>query len=552
MLETNLQIKMLDALGIMHAAIRNFILYPPASPAIANTIEKLHLSLIDILKQKSPIIIAESERRFLIWGKYLDQKDREKVQITTLLNILLNFGIKSISFDKGLEKEELGIFIKYLSKNPEELKDEGGLPKIMMEKSILHVYLDERVFVSMDKDQKIISDFNVNDNKSSRQDTFKTDAAAKDQTAEGIADVEKVNSLLVEDLFSKNAEVRSQASDKLSVIIESLPPERQNELVGSLSGRLVEWIKLETSATASYEKICISLQRLLNIFIRQGRFDEIVPILDVFHNINTGALKKDDPVREISSVIIRNLASEDNRLILFKEYHTNEKNKQNEANQILLRLGNAILNNLLDMVRDVSDSHERVRVMHLIIGMGQSAIPAIKDRISKNAPWYYLRNLAYLLGRIGNESSAHMLQPLLLHENDKVQMEALKSISQIGGVQRGTLFLSALAQAEDQFKLNIIEMLGKVKCTEAVTPLLNMLKKPPKLTLIDQTALQEKICASLDLIGSPEAIPTLAEIVESKSFLGIRWYYTVELRQAAQRALESIKRKQKFSDSADG
>ncbi|MFZ3105424.1 MAG: hypothetical protein WA096_12065, partial [Smithella sp.] len=82
MLETNLQIKMLGALGIMHTAIRNFVLYPPASPAIANTIEKLHLSLIYILEQKSPIIIAESERRFLIWGKYLDQKDREKVQIT--------------------------------------------------------------------------------------------------------------------------------------------------------------------------------------------------------------------------------------------------------------------------------------------------------------------------------------------------------------------------------------------------------------------------------------------------------------------------------------
>jgi HEAT repeat protein len=290
----------------------------------------------------------------------------------------------------------------------------------------------------------------------------------------------------------------------------------------------------------------------MNIFIRQGRFAEVMPILDVFDNINTGVLKKIDPVREISSIIIRNLASEDNRLILFKEYHTNERNKQNEANQILLRFGSAILNNLLDMVRDVSDSHERVRVMHLIIGMGQRAIPVIKDRIHKNAPWYYLRNLAYLLGRIGHENDAYMLQPLLIHENNKVQMEAMKSIFQIGGAQRGTLFLSALAQADDQFKLNIIEMLGKVKYTKAVTPLLDMLKKPPKLTLIDQTALQEKICAALEYIGSPEAIPTLSEIAESKSFLGIRWYYTVELRNAAKRALESIKRKQKSSGSVEG
>ncbi|KQC07666.1 MAG: hypothetical protein APR62_06140 [Smithella sp. SDB] len=547
MLDTNLQIKMIDALGIMHAAIRNFILYPPASPAITNTIEKLHLSFIDILEQKSPIIISESERRFLIWEKYLDQKDREKAQIKALLNILLNFGIKSISFDKGLEKEELRIFIKYLSKNPEELKDEGGLPKIMAEKSILHIYLDERVFVAMDKDQKIISDFDI---KSSRKDLFKADADEKEKTFENIAELEDVTAPLIADLLSRSIDVRLQASDKLTEIIESLPPDSQNELVGKFSGSLVEWIKLETSVTSSYEKICISLQRLLNIFIRQDRFAEIVPILDVFHNIDTGLLKKDDAIREISSAIVKNLASEDNRMILFKEYHTNEKNKQNEANQILLRFGNTIINNLLDIMRDVSDSHERVRIMHLIIGMGQKAIPAIKDRINKTAPWYYLRNLAYLLGRIGNENDAHMLQPLLFHENNKVQMEAIKSVFQIGGAQRGNLFLSALTQADSQLKLHIIEMIGKARCTEAITPLLNLLKKPPKLTPIEQTALQEKICVALEYIGSPEAVPTLSEIAESKSFLGIRWYYTVELRNAAKRALESIKRKQKPSGSS--
>lgn len=545
MADIDIQMKILDALGIMHTAIKNVILYPPASPAITNTIEKLHLSLIDILEQKAPIIFSESEKKPMICGKSLDQKDREKVQITTLLNILLNFGIKSISFDKGLEKEELRIFIKYFSKSPDMLKDEGGLPRIMAEKNILHIYLDEKVYVAMDKDQKIISGFDINDTKYSEPNTSITDASVKDQTSKGIADLENATGRLTADLLNENAGVRTHASNELVVIIESLAPERQNELVGRLSGRLIEWIKLETSATLSYEKICISLQKLLHIFIRQERFAEAVPILDVFHNINIGTLKKDDPVREISSGITRNLASEDNLMILFKEFNTNEKNKQNEANQILARFGNAILNNLLDMVRDVSDSHERVRVIHLIIGMGQRSIPAIKERINNNAPWYYLRNLAYIFGRIGNETNAYVLQPLLLHENNKVQMEALKSIFQIGGNQRGKLFLSALAQADNQFKLHLIEMLGKAKCADAVTTLLNLLKKPPKLTPIEQTSLQEKICAALEFIGSPEAIPTLSEIAESKSFLGIRWYYTVELIHAAKIALESIKRKQK-------
>ena len=85
--------------------------------------------------------------------------------------------------------------------------------------------------------------------------------------------------------------------------------------------------------------------------------------------------------------------------------------------------------------------------------------------------------MAFILGHIGNETNAYMLQPLLLHENSRVRWEALKSIVQIGGKQRGPLLLSVLSKADDQFKLNIIETLGNAKCTEAVPNLLDLLKK---------------------------------------------------------------------------
>ena len=62
-------------------------------------------------------------------------------------------------------------------------------------------------------------------------------------------------------------------------------------------------------------------------------------------------------------------------------------------------------------------------------------------------------------------------------KTDRVRMEALKSIVQIGGKQRGPLLLSVLPKADDQFKLNIIETLGNVKCAEAVPDLLDLLKK---------------------------------------------------------------------------
>jgi HEAT repeat protein len=357
--------------------------------------------------------------------------------------------------------------------------------------------------------------------------------------------MEKIIIRLLADMLNQNADIRAQASKGLTEIIESFSPDRQSELIERVSGQLIDWIKLETVATPDYRKICLSLQKLLQDLIRQGRFAESIPIMDVFNDIHSRILEKNDAVRDISSEIIQNLASEEYLTILFKGLNSNEKNKRNEASQILIKFGDVILSRLLDIIQEVSDSNERINIIHLIIAMGQKAIPAIKDRINnKKAAWYYLRNMAYLLGNIGNETNVYMLQPLLLHENNKVRLEALKSIFQIGGKQRGPLLLSVLPKADDQFKINIIETLGNAKCAEAVPNLLDMLKKRSLLASQSQIDLQEKICIALGLIGSPEAISALSEIAESKSFLRIR-SYPEKVKHAAGRALKSIKIRQK-------
>jgi HEAT repeat protein len=201
------------------------------------------------------------------------------------------------------------------------------------------------------------------------------------------------------------------------------------------------------------------------------------------------------------------------------------------------------MNKLLNSVRDASDSKERISIIHIIEEMGHRAIPAIIASINMNAPWYYLRNMAYILGRIGNEANADILRALLLHKDKRVHKEALKSIGQTGGNKRGPLLLSFLPQAEDELRVNVIEMLGKIRYTEAVPSLLDMLKNKSLIAKDEQISLQEKICNALGTIGSSDAIKTLSEIAESKSFLGIR-SYPEEVKHAAKRALANIKRKQ--------
>jgi hypothetical protein len=528
MADEDLQNKAMDALLLMSTAIKNAQLYPPASPTVAKSIERFYQLVLEILKMESPLVFAESEKQVKVRGKLLNYREQETVHVASILDILLNLRVKEFYFDKGLKKEEVEIFITQLAKKPENIFNEGGLAKLMAENEITNIYLDKKV--SVETGNKAAVSGKQKEQSSSGSDT---------------SDTSDMISNLIDYLFNENSDTRNQASAELAAIIESLPPQGQRNLIKKFSEKLVEWIRLETIFTPAYKKICSGLQKLAQNFILEEQFAHAIPIMKVFSEIYTEKLKKNDQMRPLATEVLKELASEGNVEILFREHNTNEKKQRAEAGEILAEYDDIIVNKLMDLVKDVKDSDERVRIIHLIRKLGHKSIPAIKERISNiNAPWYYLRNLAYILGHVGNETSAYILHPLLLHKNEKVRMEALKSVYNTGGNQRGQLLLTILPQADDELRLNIIEMLGKLKFTNAVVNLLDILKNKSLTSKDDHFTLQVKVCDALGAIGSPEAIPLLSEISESKSFLGIGSYPT-EVKYAAKRALASIDRKRK-------
>ena len=326
--------------------------------------------------------------------------------------------------------------------------------------------------------------------------------------------------------------------------ISSAPSDEKMEEIRKFSLQAAQWVEKEEDCTLEYKELCRRLEAVLQEFIENGFFAEATPIINVFSKINDGTLKKDDKIRDISIKILRNLASDNNFNLLFKEINTNDNNKKNDACQVFAGFGSIVINKLLDGLKKASDSKARVSILHIIEEMGPVAIPAIKASIDINAPWYYLRNMAYVLGRIGNEKSIEILKPLLQHKEKRVRKEAFKSVCQTGASMRGPLFLSVLPHVDKELRSDIIEMLGKIKYAEAVNDLQFMLKsKHSTMAKSDQISLQEEICKALGAIGSPTAIRILSEIVEAKSILGMG-SYPKEVKNAAESALAYIRRKQ--------
>ncbi len=510
MSDMDLQRKAVHSLILIHSAIKNDQLYSSFGGMITDFIEALYLHIVENMRQESPSAFAQLETKALPGENISNQKDETTIPVSALLEILHVLNLKNFSFEKDLEKEELSILINFIAKKPISARVDAEEPESMEEEKAKPIHPDDKVIMEVEIPREIVA------GKESSEEQF----------YKNIAEVEKVF-------------IRLNAMDGA---IESIPSAEKIEMINHLSLQAAEWLEMQTKFTPQFKETCLRLQKLLQDFIQNGFIAESNPIVNVFSRINEGKLIKDDKIRVLSLEVIKNLASDSNFNILFKEINTNEKNSKYEALKLFAGFGDVVLKKLLGVLKNASDSKVRISILHTIEAMGSASIPAIKSSINMYEPWYYLRNLAYMLGRIGNDTSVEALKPLLLHKEKRVRMEAFKSINQTGGDKRGPLLLSVLPEVDQDLRVNIIEILGKVKCKEAVTDLHDMLKSKSSMSKEDLISMQEKICKALGSIGSPEAIKTLSEVVESKSILGIG-SYPKEVKYAAERALEYIRKK---------
>ena len=190
-------------------------------------------------------------------------------------------------------------------------------------------------------------------------------------------------------------------------------------------------------------------------------------------------------------------------------------------------------------MRESDDSHVRVRILHIFSEIGTPGISVITERIAHEEPWYFLRNLAYMLGRIPNNTVASALEPLLLHENKKVQQEAMKSLYRAGDSERGPILLSILGDVDEPMQADVTEMLGNLKYSPAIPCLTDMIRMRPLITTLSRIDLEEKICVALGKIGSQEAMPVLTEISKPKGLLALTPYHE-KVKYAAIKALEQF------------
>jgi HEAT repeat protein len=151
--------------------------------------------------------------------------------------------------------------------------------------------------------------------------------------------------------------------------------------------------------------------------------------------------------------------------------------------------------------------------------------------------WYLVRNITYILGRIGREESLPYIQKAFIHEDSRVRREAIQALGLIGSTKAIGLLVKALTDGDARIRAMAALNLGKVGKKAALGPLLEIVQSKdfPKRELTEMTAFFDAIGM---VGGSRESILVLQQLLERKS-----WFSrgkTDEIRMGAAQALSVI------------
>jgi len=584
--QTVIQKKRFQAVNLLMGAVKNFRYYPPTSDMAVGSLDRAYTSLMETLDQTGPVVFTVSKGHLNISGCPLTEKEQQFPHIRFLVEIMSYWGIRRITFERGLPKKDLIRFLADFKKTPDEIESEGGRKKRISDLPSPHILLESSHLTgsspensdSTDNAVEMISEGvsppilpqetepdSIAPEKAERTDLIrKHSAELGDEMSEIFANSELLSMIpeiivhrilegkepsaiallrtAARGLAAQDPEIREAAAHVVSRTGARLTVENRYDFFLEALPDLIRWIRIQTLLSPSVKEACRQLQQAASHFIHSRRYESALSSLEALHALSD-LEDPNDGLSTFSHEMLKTVAEPETLRILSDDALKSGPPDSDLAGRCLILLGVYSGIWLLDLLAGASERTQRIRIMTIVSEIGRPLLSAIQKKLTPDNPWYFLRNLTLLLGKFGDETHVERVIPLLEHPDIRVRREALNTLYNIGGPRRRNLLLSALASAEDQLKTPIVIMLGGLRHPEAVEPLLELLKTRPLIPTQARTQLEEAVCKALGRIGESHALPFLKEILEPKGIKRMA-SYGESVKAAAKEAVETIEKQQ--------
>ena len=521
-----------DLMNIFVKTIKAFRLYPPENPSLAGFRDLLFRKFQFFLKRYRTFSFQIEEYEFSFNNRVLyENKDLK----SSLAFFLYKDGLRELRFMDGLEEWEIQGFLDIVKRGDQINKMEEDLVTMIWERDFIHIgyrstdeFLDEvPVIIPENIEQfrkrltfeplgyQVYDDYLVNE---TGEEINYYETIAKSSSSPPLAMNRNVYLLTPEELEGLRKEVEIETSPIFLFNIIDI---------------LFEIIALEKKPEPYQDSVNV-LSKLLDALLTLGEFQKAADLLSRLYII----LKTYD-LQGWQAKAIQQLAESagDEQRIekIGKVLERREGVRLEEVGGYLKLLPSNSLQPLLKVLGDLSNPKARRMVCDAICQIGKDQIDQIVPFMDDRR-WYLVRNVAYILGRMGKEAAIPSIQKALAHREMRVRREAVHSLGFIGGSKAFNLLGKALQDSDMRVRCAAALNLGKVGRKNSLLYLGELIqgrefhRKEP--------AEKKALFDAIGIAGSNEALPMLQKLLMKRTWLGRK--KADEAREGAAGALALI------------
>ena len=500
-----------DLTGFFLKTFKSIRFYPPDNPTIKGFRDQLFKKLQYFLNKYPSFILQIGELTLSFKDRVIYENRDTK---SSLAFLLCKDGLRELRFAKGLEEWEVQGLMDVIRGSETINQFEDDLVTLRWERDFTHIsYLATDEF--LEETPILIPD---NPDQLKKNLIFKPLAynVQVDLAEEEEPDLDKLLSQTVRETPIRDKNVYFLTSEELERLKADVENEVDPTFVFNAIDILFEILGLEKEQ-GPYQDTINLLTKMLDGLLTLGDFQRASDLLKrLYIMIKTYELR--DWQAEAIQKLIESAGNEVRIERIGKILEREGGVRLEDVNEYLVLLQQNSIKPLIKLLGELNNSKTRRVVCDALSEIGKNAIelftPFIDDR-----RWYLVRNITYILGRIGKEKSLPYIQKAFNHEELRVRREAVQALGLVGGSKSVSLLIKALTDKDARIRAMSAINLGRIGKNVGLAALLEVIQS--KDFQKKEPAEMKAFLDAVGMLGSNEALPVLQQMLERKSLFGM-------------------------------
>lgn len=521
-----------DLMNIFVKTIKAFRIFPPENPSLIGFRELLFRKFQFFLKRYHVFSFKIGEYEFSFNNRVLyENKDLKG----SLAFFLYKDGLREFRFQEGLEEWEIQGFLDIIKRGDKINKMEDDLVTMIWERDFVHIsyqatdeYFDETPVTIPENIEQFRKNL-VFEPLAHQIDPDYLD----EETGEEVNYYEAMTRAASPPSVAMNRNVYFLTPEELEGLRKEVETETSPTFLFNIIDILFEIMALEKKPEPYQDAVTV-LNKLLDALLTLGEFKKATDLLSrLFIILKTYSLQEWQlkAIQELAES-----AGDPQRIErIGKVLDRREGVRLDEVSGYLKLLKPSSLPPLMKVLGELGNPKARRTVCDAVCEIGKNQIDQIIPFLADRR-WYLVRNVVYILGRIGKEPAIPSVQKALGHREMRVRREAVQALGFIGGSKAFHLLVKSLQDPDVRIRCTAALNLGKVGRKDSLPYLLEVIQG--KEFTGKEAGEKKAFFNAVGLAGSNDPIPLLRKLLMKKAWF--RRKKVDELRQGAASALALI------------